>query len=222
MSSIFFRTTDRNCLARPSIIQSTQKPNLRIFPRVASSCEMDEVLSLPKPLSLNIEELRRASPSVEDFVAEVYGVLRIPLISYVYHLLGSTRDAEDVVQVAFVRLFAQLSSGAEMRNVRGWLYCVAHNVAVEMGRSVSRRETLLRSWLPLHQESTDTLERDVIRRDRIKKALSILSEKEYQCLMLRAEGFTYKEIAEVIGTTDVAVSGALARGLKKFESRNEQ
>ena len=39
--------------------------------------------------------------------------------------------------------------------------------------------------------------------------------------MLRAEGLSYQEIADVLDTTAKSVSVYLARGLKKFESRNE-
>ena len=65
---------------------------------------MDEVLTLPKPFSLNIDEIRRGNPNAEDFVTDLYVKLRPSLVSYVYHLIGSTSDAEDVVQVAFTAL----------------------------------------------------------------------------------------------------------------------
>jgi hypothetical protein len=42
---------------------------------------------------LNIEEIRRDNPEIEDFVTDLYTQLRPSLISYVYHLMGSTRDA---------------------------------------------------------------------------------------------------------------------------------
>jgi RNA polymerase sigma-70 factor (ECF subfamily) len=184
---------------------------------------MDEVLTLPKPFSLNIDEIRRGSPSAEDFVTDLYVKLRPSLISYVYHLIGSTRDAEDVIQVAFIQLFDQLNENVEIRNVRGWLYKVVHNLAIEQVRTIGRRETLFKQWFADYERTSDpqSAEQDLIRRDSIEKSLGLLNEKEQRCLMLRAEGLSYQEIAEVVDTTAKSVSVYLARGLKKFESKNE-
>jgi DNA-binding CsgD family transcriptional regulator len=40
--------------------------------------------------------------------------------------------------------------------------------------------------------------------------------------MLRAEGLSYQEIAEVLEISAKSVSVYLARGLRKFENRHEQ
>src|SRR5258708_16464245 len=105
---------------------------------------MNEALSLPQPLSISSDEIRRGNPNTEDLVTDLYVKLRPALVSYVYHLIGSTRDAEDVVQIAFLQLFDQLNDQAEIRNVRGWLYMVVHNLAIEqVRRSHGRREPLL-------------------------------------------------------------------------------
>jgi len=184
---------------------------------------MDEVLSLPKPLSLNIDEIRRGSPSTEDFVTDLYVKLRPSLLSYVYHLIGSTRDAEDLVQVAFLQLFDQLNENVEIKNVRGWLYRVLHNLAIEQVRTLDRRESLFKRWFTDYERNIDPqdAEQDLIRRDLIERSLGVLNEKEQRCLMLRAEGLSYQEIADVTDTTAKSVSVYLARGLKKFESRHE-
>ena len=178
------------------------------------------ILTLAKPLSLNIEEIRRGNPNVEDLVTDLYVRLRPALLSYVYHLIGSTRDAEDLVQVAFLQLFDRLSQKAEIHNVRGWLYRVLHNLAIEHVRQAGRRETLFNKWFSGYEEKTDahSVEHELIEREQIEKSLALLNEKEQRCLMLRAEGLSYQEIADVLDTTAKSVSVYLARGLKKFES----
>ena len=182
---------------------------------------MDEVFSLPKALSLNIEEIRRDNPEIEDFVTDLYTQLRPSLISYVYHLMGSTRDAEDVVQIAFIQLFDQLKADVEIKNIRAWLYKVAHNLAIGEARRSGRREALFRQWLAGYEPDSSSVEEDLLRREQIEVTLGILNEKEQRCLMLRAEGLTYQEIADVVDTTAKSVSVYLARGLKKFRSRHE-
>lgn len=184
---------------------------------------MEDVLPLPRSISLNIDDIRRGAPGPEEFVTDLYVKLRPFLLSYVYHLIGSTRDAEDVVQVAFIQLFDQLKTGVEIQNVRGWLYRVVHNLAIELVRRAGRRESLFKQWIqdytpPIAEASA---EETLIKREQIELSLSRLNEKERHCLMLRAEGLSYQEIADVIDTTAKSVSVYLARGLKKFESRNE-
>ena len=184
---------------------------------------MDEVLSLPQPISLKVEDVRRGGPDVESVVTDLYIKLRPSLVSYVYHLIGTTRDAEDLVQVAFIQLFDQLIENNEIRNVRGWLYRAVHNLAIEQVRQTDRRAALFKRWLPEYEESVDehSVEHELIQRQQIEMSLGLLNEKEQRCLMLRAEGLSYQEIADVLETTAKSVSVYLARGLKKFESKNE-
>jgi RNA polymerase sigma-70 factor (ECF subfamily) len=183
----------------------------------------DNVLPLPYLFSLKMEETRRGGQNLEEIVTDLYAKLRAPLLSYVYHLVGSTRDAEDLVQIAFLQLFDQLSLNTEIRNVRGWLFRVAHNLAIENASRLDRREALIQKWLPDRREPvTDSRSAEdvLIRREQIENALEKLNEKERHCLMLRAEGLSYQEIAEVLEISAKSVSVYLARGLQKFEQKN--
>ena len=184
---------------------------------------MEDVLQLTRSISLNTDDIHKGGAKSEDFVTELYVKLRPSLISYVYHLIGSTRDAEDVVQAAFIQLFDQINKTAEIKNVRGWLYRVVHNIAIDMVRRSGRRDTLFKQWFEDYEEgvSAQSIEQELINREEIERSLALLNDKEQRCLMLRAEGLSYREIADVIDTTEKSVSVYLARGLKKFESRNE-
>ncbi len=184
---------------------------------------MDEVLQLPRTISLDIDEIRKGAPRPEDFVTDLYLKMRPSLISYVYHLIGSTRDAEDVVQVAFIQLFDQVNRGVEIKNIRGWLYRVVHNLAIDLIRKAGRYESLFSQWIEDYERpaAEQSAEQVLINREQIEISLSRLNERERHCLMLRAEGLSYQEIADVIDSTAKSVSVYLARGLKKFESRNE-
>src|SRR6266545_2390821 len=134
----------------------------------------DTVLTLPQTFSLTTEDIRRDRRNVEQVVKDLYGKLRAPLASYAYHLVGSTRDAEDLVQIAFIQLFDQLSLNIEIRNVRGWLFRVVHNLAVENASRLDRREALIQKWLPDRREPvTDSRSAEdcLIRREQIENAL---------------------------------------------------
>ena len=185
----------------------------------------ETILTLPQTFSLTTEDIPGDSGDVEEIVTDLYGKLRVPLLSYVSYLVGSTRDAEDLVQVAFIQLFDQLEHNGEIANLRGWLYRVVHNLAIQHVRRHERRGSLLQKWFAdrgtLTPEWVESAEDDLVRRDQIENALGVLNERERHSLMLRAEGLSYQEIAEILEISVKSVSVYLARGLKKFETRHE-
>lgn len=183
--------------------------------------EEDQALPLPRALTLEHVDTRRSGQSTEDVVTALFEQLRPSLVSYAYHLIGSARDAEDLVQIAFLQLFDQLSRRSDIRNLRGWIYRAVHSLAISSSR-VEQRDSLIKEWFSdAEKTDTDTAEQILMRQQVIEQALSLLGERERHCLMLRAEGLSYQEIGEVLGISAKAVSVYLARGLKKFETRYE-
>lgn len=185
----------------------------------------DSVLALPQTISLRSEDIRRGRRDVREVVNDLYRQLRAPLASYVYHLVGSTRDAEDLVQIAFIQLFEHLEHDGEIENLRAWLYRVVHNLAIDQARQSDRRSSLLEQWFvdrgTLTPDSIESAEEDFIRREQIQNALATLNERERHSLLLRAEGLSYQEIADILEISVKSVSVYLTRGLRKFESKHE-
>jgi RNA polymerase sigma-70 factor (ECF subfamily) len=167
-------------------------------------------------------ELRRRSQPLEETVAELYATMRTPLLGYACQVVGSTGEAEDLVQIAFLRLFDQLRSRAQIENLRSWLYRVVHNLAIDQLRRQGKQESAVTEWLAQRalEASETSAEEDLIRRQSIIHSLAILNVRERYCLILRAEGLSYKEIADVLSISSKAVSVYLTRGLKKFEVRH--
>jgi RNA polymerase sigma factor (sigma-70 family) len=184
----------------------------------------ERVIALPQTTSLRSEHIRRGR-DVKEVVNDLYRQLRAPLGAYVYHLAGSTRDAEDLVQIAFIQLFDHLERNEEIENLRAWLYRVVHNLAIDVARESERRSLLLQQWFvdrgALTPDSVESTEEEFIRREQIENALASLNERERHALVLRAEGLSYQEIADILEISVKSVSVYLTRGLKKFESRHE-
>jgi len=51
---------------------------------------------------------------------------------------------------------------------------------------------------------------------RVHAAISALSDQQKQCLYLRAEGFRYREMAEILEVTISTVVESLRRAIKKL------
>jgi RNA polymerase sigma-70 factor, ECF subfamily len=180
-------------------------------------------LKLASVFSFDAIETKRNAP-LEETIVELYATMRVPLVSYAYQVVGSSGDAEDLVQVAFLRLFDQLRRHDPIQNLRSWLYRVVHNLAIDYLRRQGKEDSAITEWT-VHRsiESTpSSAEEDLIRRQRIAGSLELLNLREKRCLLLRAEGLSYKEIGDVLSISAKAVSVYLARGLKKFEVRNER
>src|SRR5207302_7716626 len=96
--------------------------------------------------------------------------------------------------------------------------------AIEQVRRHDRRDLLLQQWFvdrgALTPESIESPEEEFIRREQIENALRILNERERHSLVLRAEGLSYQEIADILEISPKAISVYLARGLKKLHENS--
>ena len=184
--------------------------------------EEDLAIPLPRVLAMNEVDARRTGQSNEEVVTALYEHLRPSLLGYVYHLTGSMRDAEDLVQIVFLQLFDHLSRRSAITNMRGWIFRAAHNLAINHVSRSRRHDSLIKEWLgDRDSEHMESAEETLARREEIERALGRVNERERHCLMLRAEGLSYLEIGEVLEISAKSVSVYLARGLKKCEIQDE-
>jgi RNA polymerase sigma factor (sigma-70 family) len=85
--------------------------------------------------------------STDQLTAEQFETLRPHLRSVAYRVLGSTADAEDAVQEAWVRAHGAGTAGVE--NLGGWLTTVVARVALNLLRSrTTRREAAWDAHVP--------------------------------------------------------------------------
>jgi RNA polymerase sigma-70 factor (ECF subfamily) len=139
-------------------------------------------------------------------------------------------DCEETIQEVFLALFQHLQRGKPRHNLRGWVFQVAHNLALKQ-RNVSRRnrQTLLeyggasaenffvdRGPNPEDQFAGNQ------RHQRLIAVLQALAEQDRRCLTLRAEGLTYREIAAVLDMSLGAVALSLARSLARFTRADQR
>jgi RNA polymerase sigma-70 factor (ECF subfamily) len=171
--------------------------------------------------------LMQRTLTLEEKVAQLFELLRDPVYLYLKAVVGNSAEAEDITQETFLRLYRALHGGQVINNVRFWVFRVAHNLAFrEREKSERYRETDARTW----DEWRDLLpdpglnpEQRVLQMERFQRlhvAMAWLSPQELQCLHLRAEGFRYREIGEILGIHTKSAAEFLRRGIRKLMKEN--
>ena len=140
-----------------------------------------------------------------------------PLVRYCQRLTGDLDVAEDVAQEAMVRLFANGVDGP-LPALRAWLFKTATHLIRDRYRVDENRRRLLQEN-PVTPSAIEGPERSFERRaeqELARRALKQLPERDREMLVLRYEGFSYKEIAEVVNVAAGSVGTLLARAERRF------
>ena len=168
--------------------------------------------------------LSAAPPAIELEVIDLFDQLRDGLLRYVVSLGLGVHDGEDVIQEVFLSLFRHLRLGRSRSNLRGWVFKVAHNLALKQRQRVHRQQPRTgadESLLDNHLDPQANPEEQVAETQRQRQLLSVvaaLSEQDQDCLRLRAEGLRYREIAGVLNISLGAVAKSLARSMQRLST----
>lgn len=162
--------------------------------------------------------------TLEDRIAELFEQLRDPLFAYLVMITNSPERSEELTQDSFLRLHVRLQSGGAVENVKAWLFRVAHNLAVDSARRTGGREALVEpeTWQRFEDTRADDApdpEQNVLAGERLRqvdRAIGRLSPQQRACLHLRAEGFRYREIADILGVRESTVTENLRRAFVRL------
>jgi RNA polymerase sigma-70 factor, ECF subfamily len=149
-----------------------------------------------------------------DDLSALFHEYHAVLVRVLYRRTGDRDRAEDLAQETFARALA-----TPPRNPRPWLFAVALNLVREDGRKMvrqQRRLELLRAESPASVPGPDHDFDRTQRSQAVQSALSMLTERDREALLLKAEGFNYEEIAEALGLAKGAVGTTLARARKRL------
>lgn len=168
------------------------------------------------------ESGRAAAPTGdEQLLVHLFDELRSPLLRYLLSLGLSLEDGEEVIQEAFLALFEHLVRGKSRRNLRGWIFRVAHNTGLKR-RQAARRQASSADGCELAAMCLDpgeNPEQQLLanqRQRRLEATLRALPDRDRWCLALRAEGLGYREIAETLDMALGSVAASLARSLGRL------
>ncbi len=184
----------------------------------------DPALDLAIGLDEVVAPVRPAE--AHEAVLRLFDVHRDGVHRYVHALGIADRDAEDLVQDVFLALFHHVARGRPCTNLRGWIFRVAHNLALRhLTREARRRRVradLASGWTPASAPTPEDRYASRQRQVRLAAAVNALPARERRCLQLRAEGLRYREIARVLGLSLGTVANTMARTLARLRRADER
>lgn len=174
------------------------------------------MVSRASGISLALEYQRVKRPVPENFEGQLLALLP-SLRRYSRSLARSDAEGEDLLQDCVEKMLARHSQWRGM-NLRGWALSIMTNLYRNTRRASPRNmlvELTAAEDLPLPELPSDPLERA-----RIEDALNSLSEENRAVLMLVViEGYTYGEVATLLGIPIGTVMSRLSRARRHVSER---
>jgi RNA polymerase sigma-70 factor (ECF subfamily) len=158
-----------------------------------------------------------------------------PLYSAALRMTHNPADAEDLVQETYLKAYRGFGGFTEGTNLKAWLYRILTNTYINSYRSKKRRpdEAALDEVEDLYlyrrlggleavaaSRSAEDELMDFFTDDEVKEAVEALPEQfRIAVLLADVEGFSYKEIAEIMEIPIGTVMSRLHRGRKALQKR---
>jgi RNA polymerase sigma-70 factor, ECF subfamily len=179
---------------------------------------MDESLwqkSILRPMKLSKS---RSDESFESIFHEYWNAIHRLLTRMVI----DPAEAEDLALETFYRLYKYRPSQYETLNIRGWLYKVASNLALQSIRSFKRREKYeihagKDALIEVNEDQPQKILAEKEDRSYVHMALGQMNSRQAELLIMRYSGMAYKDIAAALNLSPTSIGPLLLRAEREFE-----
>jgi RNA polymerase sigma-70 factor (ECF subfamily) len=174
--------------------------------------------------ALFVLRLQANEDAAYDELVRVYSA---SIFHVAYRMLGDTADASDVVQDIFLKVFRNISGFKGEAALKTWIFKIAFSEILNRLRWWKRRHRFAMVSLDDQPNGANTGYSQTVaasnpnpeqalqskeEEDAIQQALGKLSREHRSIIVLRdIEGFSYNEIADVLGVSIGTVKSRLAR-----------
>ena len=184
--------------------------------------DLEQTVGVDAQESLFVLRLQANEDAAYDELVRTYNA---SIFHVAYRMLGDSGDASDVVQEIFLKVFRNIGGFRGESALRTWIFRIAFSEILNRLRWWKRRYRFstvsldedkngqgpgvyVRDSKPTPQQALESKEQE----RSIQRALNRLSSDHRSILVLRdIEGFSYNEIAAVLGVSVGTVKSRLAR-----------
>ena len=163
--------------------------------------------------------LERAREYDAQALAEIYDRYAESIYRYAYRYVGDANLAEDLTSEVFLKLLQVLGTRrAPRKQLQGWLYRVARNLAVDWFRKQAKGASILliEELTPDGGSIVARLEQKQLHQD-LREAISELTPEQQQVIVLRfGEGRKLKEIGRLMGKSEGSIKLMQYRAMRRL------
>jgi RNA polymerase sigma-70 factor (ECF subfamily) len=140
-------------------------------------------------------------------------VLRPRLHRYCSRMLGSVIDGEDVLQDALIKAVEAFPFAGEIKNPEGWLFRIAHNVALDFLRRRHRQDVLRSAEeVDMMADELDDIARREIAATSLRTFMRLPMAQRSSVILRDVLGYSLAEVCEIMDCSLVAAKATLHRG----------
>lgn len=143
------------------------------------------------------------------------------VLGILMRLTGSRAQAEDLANDVFWRLSRRPAPWTLTNNVGAWLYRTATHAGIDALRAAGARKRHEQKAAPVNCENETALT-EVLRAETCRVVRSVLASMktaQAELLLMRADGCSYRELAEALNVAPTSIGTLLVRAEAEFRKR---
>ena len=162
-------------------------------------------------------------PDSQPLLAIDVDRLRPRLHRYCTRMVGSALDGEDIVQEALLRALESGSPDRPIENPEGWLFRIAHNLALDSLRRRARRaDTHSDDDVDLIVHPVDEHARREAAAATLPTFMRMPASQRSVVILFDVLEYSAEEVGDILGTTVPAVKSILQRGRSRLRALARQ
>lgn len=172
--------------------------------------------------------LNRCLRGEGEYFGEIFNRHFDGMVRFVFYMINDLPVAKDIVQDTFLKAYKNLKTLKDLSKFKSWLIRIARNKCIDHLRRLKKEREIfnadaefdyLKSDEKKPEEELMSLELFQV----VKKHINNLPEDLREVIILKyTQDLSYKEIADVIGTSVSAVESRLFRARQRLKGRLEK
>lgn len=162
--------------------------------------------------------------TVDERVSLHFAELSDAVFRYLAYSCRDARDAEEITQETFLRLYRSLERSETIGNVRHWVFKVARNLMLDrikhLGRQARRVCEMpedVHDIVRCPRPSPEDVMIEEARRTQLRAAVDSLTPLQRDCIHLRSQGLRLREIGDILKMDLRRVAEALNRAVTTLQ-----